>query len=85
MTRSEGIVRAGAKLRGIRVRLGLSVRDVERLSIELAKNRRLEDIAASLAFEVCYFNLSEFMKGGALLSCMAMHLNRNSYSFALTT
>jgi transcriptional regulator with XRE-family HTH domain len=39
MTRSEAIVRAGAKLRAIRVRLGLSVRDVERLSVELAKNR----------------------------------------------
>jgi len=39
MTRSESNVRAGAKLREIRVRLGLSVRDVERLSIELAKNR----------------------------------------------
>lgn len=52
---------------------------------ELAKNRRLEDIAHGLAFEVCYFNLSEFMKGGALLSCMAMHLNRNSYAFTLTS
>ena len=39
MTRSEAIVRAGAKLRAIRVRLGLSVRNVEQLSIELAKNR----------------------------------------------
>jgi N-dimethylarginine dimethylaminohydrolase len=57
----------------------------EDYAYELAKNRRLEDIANSLAFEVCYFNLSEFMKGGALLSCMAMHLNRNSYSFALTS
>jgi transcriptional regulator with XRE-family HTH domain len=39
MTGSESIVGAGAKLRGIRARLGLSVRDVERLSIELANNR----------------------------------------------
>jgi len=39
MTRSEAIVRVGAKLRAIRARLGLSVRDVEKLSIELAKNR----------------------------------------------
>jgi N-dimethylarginine dimethylaminohydrolase len=53
--------------------------------LELAKNRSLEDIANRLAFEVSYFNLSEFLKGGALLSCMAMHLNRNSYRFALTT
>jgi N-dimethylarginine dimethylaminohydrolase len=50
---------------------------------ELAKNRRLEDIAVNAGFEVSYFNLSEYMKGGALLSCMIMHLNRNSYEFAL--
>jgi N-dimethylarginine dimethylaminohydrolase len=52
---------------------------------ELHKNRSLEDIAGNLAFDVSYFNLSEYMKGGALLSCMVMHLNRNSYSFSLTT
>jgi len=57
----------------------------EDYAYELAKNRRLEDIASNLAFEVCYFNLSEFMKGGALLSCMAMHLNRQSYTIALTS
>jgi len=39
MARPEGIVRAGAKLRRIRVRLGLSTRDVERLSMELAQQR----------------------------------------------
>ncbi len=50
---------------------------------EVRKNRKLEDIAADLAFEVTYFNLSEFHKGGALLSCMVMHLNRSSYDFKL--
>lgn len=50
---------------------------------EAAKNRLLEDIAAKLAFEVTYFNLSEYHKGGALLSCMLMHLNRHSYAFQL--
>ena len=50
---------------------------------ELAKNRRLEDIATRNAFEVAYFNLGEFMKSGALLSCMVMHLNRKSYDLAL--
>jgi transcriptional regulator with XRE-family HTH domain len=39
MARPELIVRAGAKLRAIRVRLGLSVRDVERLSMDLASDR----------------------------------------------
>jgi N-dimethylarginine dimethylaminohydrolase len=50
---------------------------------ELRKNRELEDVAARLGLEVNYFNLSEYHKGGALLSCMVMHLNRRSYSFSL--
>jgi N-dimethylarginine dimethylaminohydrolase len=51
---------------------------------EIQKNRKLEDIVANLALEVNYFNLSEFHKSGALLSCMVMHLNRHSYKIALT-
>jgi N-dimethylarginine dimethylaminohydrolase len=50
---------------------------------ELAKNRFLEDLATERAFEVAYFNLSEYHKAGALLSCMVMHLNRHSYAFSL--
>jgi N-dimethylarginine dimethylaminohydrolase len=50
---------------------------------EVAKNRKLEDIAATLGFELSFFNLSEYHKSGALLSCMVMHLNRNSYQFTL--
>lgn len=50
---------------------------------ELKKNRMLEDIAVDHALEVNYFNLSEYHKGGALLSCMIMHLNRHSYVFKL--
>lgn len=50
---------------------------------ELVKNRRLEDICVEMGLEVSYFNLSEFHKGGALLSCLVMHLNRNSYEFRL--
>jgi N-dimethylarginine dimethylaminohydrolase len=50
---------------------------------ELKKNRELEDIAVRLGLEVAYFNLSEYHKGGALLSCMVMHLNRRSYAFSL--
>lgn len=56
----------------------------EEYRLELAKNRKLEDIVVELGFEVNYFNLSEYMKGGALLSCMIMHLNRFSYDFKLT-
>ena len=51
---------------------------------EISKNRKLEDIAANLALEISYFNLSEFHKSGALLSCMVMHLNRACYKIALT-
>jgi N-dimethylarginine dimethylaminohydrolase len=55
----------------------------EEYHCELEKNRELEDIAAKLGFEVAYFNLSEYLKGGALLSCMLMHLNRRSNEFSL--
>ncbi len=51
---------------------------------ELHKNRMLEDIAVKYGFEVSLFNLSEYFKSGALLSCMVMHLNRQSYKLALT-
>jgi N-dimethylarginine dimethylaminohydrolase len=51
---------------------------------ELAKNRLLEDIAVKHALEVNYVNLSEYHKGGALLSCMIMHLNRRSFDVQLT-
>ena len=51
---------------------------------EVAKNRRLEDIAVSLGFDLSFFNLSEYHKSGALLSCMLLHLNRHSYEFVLT-
>lgn len=51
---------------------------------ELHKNRLLEDIAVKYGFEVSFFNLSEYFKSGALLSCMVMHLNRQSYKLVLT-
>ena len=56
----------------------------EDYAAEVAKNRRLEDIAVSLGFDLSFFNLSEYHKSGALLSCMLLHLNRQSYEFALT-
>jgi N-dimethylarginine dimethylaminohydrolase len=51
---------------------------------ELHKNRALEDIAMKYGFEVSFFDLSEYFKSGALLSCMVMHLNRQSYRIPLT-
>ncbi|MCP3803561.1 amidinotransferase [Allokutzneria sp. A3M-2-11 16] len=50
---------------------------------EVAKNRRIEDIAATLAFEVNYVNLSEYRDHGAQLSALLLHLNRFSYAFQL--
>lgn len=50
---------------------------------EISKNRILEDIAVELGFQVTYFDLSEFFKSGALLSCLVMELNRNSYNIQL--
>jgi transcriptional regulator with XRE-family HTH domain len=47
MTRQEIAARAGAKLRGIRVRLGYSIREVERRSHELAKKRQNRDFFLS--------------------------------------
>lgn len=51
---------------------------------EIVKNRRLEDIAAAAGFELSLFNLSEYLKGGVLLSSMVLHLNRHSYRIAHT-
>jgi transcriptional regulator with XRE-family HTH domain len=47
MTRQELAARAGAKLRTIRVRLGFSIREVERRSHELAKKRASRDFFLS--------------------------------------
>ncbi|HKB14599.1 MAG TPA: amidinotransferase [Planctomycetota bacterium] len=50
---------------------------------EVSKNRRLTDLASEMGFEVTFVNLSEYLKAGAVLSCMVMHLNRASYAFRL--
>jgi N-dimethylarginine dimethylaminohydrolase len=55
----------------------------EEYELEKLKNRKLEDIAIERGFELSLFNLSEYLKAGALLSCMIMHLNRRSYEFRL--
>ncbi len=47
--------------------------------MERDKNQKIEEIAADNGMEVCYFNLEEFMKGGALMSCLVMNINYKSY------
>lgn len=48
--------------------------------LERAKNIRLEEIAGQNGMEVCYFNMEEYLKGGGLLSCTVLHMNRHSYT-----
>jgi N-dimethylarginine dimethylaminohydrolase len=43
---------------------------------EKHKLETLEKICSNAGMEPVVFNLSEFMKSGAMLSCMVMHLNR---------
>ncbi len=46
---------------------------------EKLKINSLNNIGLYLRLEPVYFNLSEYYKSGALLSCMIMHLNRNNF------
>jgi N-dimethylarginine dimethylaminohydrolase len=48
----------------------------ELYEMEKHKINSLEKICANEGMEPILFNLSEFMKSGAMLSCMVMHLNR---------
>src|SRR6266404_8997783 len=50
MTEPEVMLRAGAKLKRIRVRLGLSIREVERRSLALAAERQNRDFSLSRAW-----------------------------------
>lgn len=47
---------------------------------ERDKNQFLEDVMADYGLEVQFFNISEFGKAGACLSCLINHLNRFSYN-----
>jgi N-dimethylarginine dimethylaminohydrolase len=46
---------------------------------EKHKIKTLERICSDAGMEPAIFNLSEYMKSGALLSCMVMHLNYVDY------
>jgi N-dimethylarginine dimethylaminohydrolase len=48
--------------------------------LEKNKINTLENICSEEGMEPVIFNLSEFMKSGALLSCLVMHLNRVDYN-----
>ncbi len=53
--------------------------DHEYYDAESRKLRTLEQTAARLNKDIRCFNISEYYKGGAALSCMLMHLNRSAY------
>tara|TARA_B110000977_G_scaffold201292_1_gene295198 strand:+ start:433 stop:1347 length:915 start_codon:yes stop_codon:yes gene_type:complete len=50
---------------------------------EKHKIESLEKICSDEGMEPVMFNLSEYMKSGAMLSCMVMHLNRVDHSKSL--
>ena len=50
---------------------------------EKHKIASLEKICSDEGMEPVVFNLSEYMKSGAMLSCMVMHLNRVDHSKTL--
>lgn len=56
------------------------IEDAEFYFTERDKNQWLEDVLGEYGFEVIFFNLSEFAKAGACLSCNICHLNRYSYT-----
>jgi N-dimethylarginine dimethylaminohydrolase len=47
--------------------------------IEIEKNNWMSKTLIEYGMEVRFVNLSEFMKSGALASCLVMHVNRWSY------
>ena len=64
----------------------LCTSDIDELSLsdefydnEKLKISSLNKLCLFLGLEPVYFNLSEFYKSGALLSCLIMHLNRNNF------
>jgi N-dimethylarginine dimethylaminohydrolase len=50
---------------------------------EIHKIKTLEKICGDAGMEPVIFNLSEYMKSGAMLSCMMMHLNRVDHNKTL--
>jgi N-dimethylarginine dimethylaminohydrolase len=50
---------------------------------EVHKIKTLEKICGDAGMEPVIFNLSEYMKSGAMLSCMMMHLNRVDHNRTL--
>jgi hypothetical protein len=54
-------------------------RNDEKYEYEKRKLTTLEKICSKYGFEPIFFNISEFYKSGAAVSCMIMHLNYVDY------
>lgn len=50
-------------------------KNTEDYEIEKAKNEQLEKLCSLYGYDVVFFDITEFTKSGAALSCMFMHLN----------
>ena len=70
MSRQERNVRGGAKLREIRKRLGFSVRDVERISHEMARNRSNPFLALSRTW-IADVETGRFVPGSFKMASLA--------------
>ena len=55
----------------------------EYYEMEKHKIASLEKICSDAGMEPVLFNLSEYIKSGAMLSCMMMHLNRVDHNKTL--
>jgi N-dimethylarginine dimethylaminohydrolase len=53
--------------------------DDENYRYEKVKIASMEEVCGKLGLTPVFFNLSEFMKSGAMLSCMVMHLNHRNF------
>jgi len=47
---------------------------------EIRKNKFLKQLCFDNGLELEFVILDEYMKGGGLLSCMILHMNRHNYS-----
>lgn len=56
-------------------------RNTEKYDYEKARVKKLEEITSTLNLELNIFNMSEFEKSGASVSCMFMLFNRSGFSF----
>jgi N-dimethylarginine dimethylaminohydrolase len=78
---ATNLVRCGRMLLSASLLWSLARND-EKYAIEKAKVEFITNVAADNRLEPCFFNLSEFEKSGAGLSCLVMHLSQPVFADA---